>query len=183
MEELGVPINDLHCIGTISAYSTAILYMAFPRLGIELSDGEVDDYIALWRWVGYLLGTPVDWMADRATAKATMESVMKTELHPSTNTEILVNNVLTAMSNVPPLYTSRELLAAQAYRMNGDHFAGALGIEKPSWPWRLMVWFQCVLLLFFSYSYPWLPEAMQNRRDEVRSLPALLRATTQRDTS
>lgn len=163
---LGVPINDLHSIGTVSAYSTAIMYMALPRLGVVLADEEVDDYLALWRWVGHLLGTPTEWMADRAKAKAMLESVMVAEMQPSANSRILANNILTAMSNVPPFNTSRELLAAQAYRMNGDHLAGALGIEKPSWPWRLLVWIQFMILFLFSWSYPWLPTAMQNRRDE-----------------
>jgi hypothetical protein len=167
IEDLGVPINDLHSIGTISAYATATVYMALPRLGIVLSDQEADDYLALWRWIGHLLGTPVDFMADRASAKAMMESVMVAELNPSENSRILVNNVLTAMSNVPPLYTSREMLAAQAYKMNGDDYAAALGVEKPAWTWRLMVWFQAMILLCFSYSYDWLPLTMRNRRDEV----------------
>ena len=169
MEMLGVPINDLHSMGTVSVYSTAIVYMALPRLGVKLSDGDVDDYLALWRWVGYLLGTPTEWMKDRETAKAMMESVMTMEMQPSENSKILANNILTAMADVPPLYTSRELLAAQAYRLNGDHLAGALGIEKPSWRWRVIVWFQCILLLCWSWSYPWLPTAMQARRDEVSS--------------
>ena len=167
IEELGIPINDLHSIGTVSAYSTATLYLALPRLGVVLSEQEQEDYIALWRWIGYLLGSPIDWMSDRVTAKATMESIMTAELSPSPNTSILVNNVLTALSNVPPLYTSREMLAAQAYKLNGDHFASALGIEKPAWYWRLVVWLQCMFMLFYSYAYPWLSAAMQSRRDEV----------------
>lgn len=167
IEDLGVPINDLHSIGTISAYATATVYMALPKLGIVLSDEEADDYLALWRWIGHLLGTPVDFMADRDSAKAMMESVMVAELNPSDDSRILVNNVLTAMSNVPPLYTSREMLAAQAYKMNGDDYAAALGVEKPAWTWRLMVWFQAMILLCFSYSYDWLPITMRNRRDEV----------------
>lgn len=167
-DKWGVPINDLHSIGTISVYSVAIIYMALPRQGILLSEQQVADYLALWRWVGYLLGTPVDWMATPAQAKVMMESVMTSEMAPSANSRILANNILTAEARVPPLYAPRELLAAQAYRMNGDDLAGALGIEKPGWRYRAVIWVQCFVLMALSYSYPWLPSHMQQNRDRVR---------------
>ncbi|KAF4979408.1 hypothetical protein FZEAL_4385 [Fusarium zealandicum] len=165
MDKWGVPINDLHSIGTISVYSVAIVYMALPRQGIYLSEQQTTDYLALWRWVGYLLGTPVDWMATPAQAKTMMESVMTSEMAPSANSRILANNILTAESGVPPLHAPRELLAAQAYQLNGDHLAGALGIEKPSWRYRAVVWVQCLVLFLLSSSYPWLSTHMQETRN------------------
>ncbi|KAM5342964.1 hypothetical protein ACJ41O_013930 [Fusarium nematophilum] len=165
MDKWGVPINDLHSIGTISVYSVAIIYMALPRQGIFLTEQQITDYLALWRWVGYLLGTPVDWMATPAQAKAMMESVMTSEMAPSANSRILANNILTAEARVPPLHAPRELLAAQAYQLNGGDLAGALGIEKPSWHYRAVVWVQCFVLFLLSSSYPWLPAHMQKSRD------------------
>ncbi|KAF5005750.1 hypothetical protein FDECE_7822 [Fusarium decemcellulare] len=165
MDKWGVPINDLHSIGTISVYSVAIIYMALPRQGIYLSEQQTADYLALWRWVGYLLGTPVDWMATPAQAKVMMESVMTSEMAPSANSRILANNILTAEARIPPLHAPRELLAAQAYQLNGDDLTGALGIEKPSWNYRAFVWVQCLVLFLLSYTYPWLPTHMQKSRD------------------
>ncbi|KAJ4320058.1 hypothetical protein N0V84_006043 [Fusarium piperis] len=165
MDKWGVPINDLHSIGTISVYSVAIIYMALPRQGIHLTDQQITDYLALWRWVGYLLGTPVDWMATPAQAKVMMESVMTSEMAPSANSRILANNILTAEARIPPLHAPRELLAAQAYQLNGDDLAGALGIEKPRWHYRAIVWVQCAVLYWMSYTYPWLPTDMQRSRD------------------
>lgn len=49
VDKWGVPINDLHCIGTISAYSVAIVYMALPRQGVSLTKQQTADYLALWR--------------------------------------------------------------------------------------------------------------------------------------
>lgn len=166
----GVPINDLHQIGTISVYSVAIVFMALPRQGIYLSEQQTADYLALWRWVGYLLGTPVDWMATTAQAKAMMESVMTSEIEPSDNSRILANNLLTSEARVPPLYSPREYLAAQAYRLNGHDLASALGIAKPALYYRALVWMQCFILILFSYSYPLLTESMQRSRDQVRIL-------------
>ncbi|KAH8714354.1 hypothetical protein BGZ61DRAFT_530986 [Ilyonectria robusta] len=165
VDKWGVPINDLHCMGTISVYSVAIIYMALPRQGVSLTEQQTADYLALWRWVGYLLGTPVDWMATPAQAKVMMESIMTSEMNPSHNSRILANNILTAEANVPPFYAPRELLVAQAYQLNGDDLASALGIEKPRWYYRIFVSVQCVVLMLLSYSYPWMPAFAQREGD------------------
>ena len=167
MEKWGVPINDLHTIGTIAVYSVAIVFVALPRQGIYLSEQQTTDYFALWRYVGYLLGTPTDWMASPERAKVLWESIAVSEVAPSANSRILANNILTAEARVPPLHMPRELLAAHAYRLNGDELAGALGIEKPSLRFRALVWLQCAFLFFFSYTYPWLPTDMQKERERV----------------
>ncbi|KAF9772659.1 hypothetical protein IL306_009615 [Fusarium sp. DS 682] len=166
MNKWGVPINDLHTIATISAYSAAIVYMALPRQGIYLSEQQTSDYLALWRYVGYLLGAPVDWMATPREAKAMLESIAVSEVAPSTTSQILANNILTAEARAPPLNMPREVLAAHAYRLNGDEFASALGIEKPDLRSRLVVWMQCAILFFVSYSYPWMPTRMQKRQEQ-----------------
>ncbi|CEI65257.1 hypothetical protein FVEN_g6311 [Fusarium venenatum] len=165
MEKWGVPINDLHTIGTIAVYSVAIVFVALPRQGIYLSSQQTADYIALWRYVGYLLGTPTDWMATPERAKVLWESISVSEVAPSANSQILANNILTAEARAPPLNLPREVLAAHAYKLNGDQLAGALGIEKPGWRFRAVVWLQCVFFFFLSYSYPWLPTRMQKERE------------------
>lgn len=48
VDKWGVPINDLHCMGTISVYSVAIVYMALPRQGVSLTEQQITDYLALW---------------------------------------------------------------------------------------------------------------------------------------
>lgn len=96
-----------------------------------------------------------------------MESVMTSEMNPSHNSRILANNILTAEANVPPFYAPRELLVAQAYQLNGDDLASALGIEKPRWYYRIFVWVQCVVLMLLSYSYPWMPAFAQREGDRV----------------
>ncbi|KAM0349721.1 hypothetical protein ACHAPU_003550 [Fusarium lateritium] len=164
IEEWGVPINDLHSIGTIAVYSVAIVYISLPRQGVRLTEQQTVDYFALWRYVGYLLGTPVDWMATPEQAKVLWESIATSEMAPSANSRILANNILTAEARVPPLYLPREVLAAHAYRLNGDELAGALGIDKPSLRFRAVVWLQCAFLYLLSYSYPWLSPKMQDKR-------------------
>ena len=167
-KEWGVPINDLHQIGTIDAYSTALVYMSLPRQGIYLSEQQAADYLAVWRWIGYIMGTPVDWMASPAQAKAMMESVVTSEMNPSRCSQIIANNILTAEANTPPMKASRPMLAAWAYRLNGDKLGEGLAIDKPNAFYRTMAWLQGFLLIFISSTYPLLPESLQKRNTRVR---------------
>ncbi|GKU01778.1 latex clearing protein [Fusarium langsethiae] len=160
-------VEDIDSIkpGTIAVYSVAIVFVALPRQGVHLNHQQTADYLALWRYVGYLLGTPTDWMATPERAKVLWESIAVSEVAPSANSRILANNILTAEARAPPLHLPREVLAANAYRLNGDQLASALGIEKPNWRFRAIVWLQCVFFFFLSYSYPWLPTHMQKERE------------------
>lgn len=176
-QEWGVPINDLHQIGTIDAYSTALIYMSLPRQGVYLSEQQTADYLALWRWVGYIMGTPVEWMASPASAKAMMESIMTSEMDPSHKSQIIANNILTAEVGAPPIYASRPMLAALAYHLNGDDLASALAIDRPSAFYRAMAWLQIINLMIMSSSYPYLPQVMRKRWDRVRLQAPFLRYT------
>jgi hypothetical protein len=172
----GVPINDLHQMGTILVYSASLIWLSLPRQGVELTEQQTEDYLALWRWIGFVMGTPVDWMATPSQAKATMESLVLSESGPSRNSQIIANNLLTAQCNAPPLHARREYLAAVAYRLNGHDLSAALAIEKPPFYYGMLASIQCFILMCASYSYPWLSEAQHKKRKEVcydSSMPSM----------
>lgn len=166
-EQWGVPINDLHQVATIVAYSASIVFVSLPRMGICCTEQQIADYLALWRWIGYIMGTPVDWMSTPATAKAMMEAVLVSEMRPSTNSQIIANNIITAQTNFPPLYASRQFLAAVAYRLNGEELAAALNIEAPNIWYRGLANLQGAMFNFASSNYALLPQAWQVRRDKA----------------
>lgn len=58
VEEWGVPINTLDSMQSVCAFSTNLVWLALPRQGIYVRPQEALDYLALWRWVCYVLGTP-----------------------------------------------------------------------------------------------------------------------------
>ncbi|KAK3177583.1 hypothetical protein K4F52_009634 [Lecanicillium sp. MT-2017a] len=165
MEQWGVPINDLHQVATIVAYSANLVFISLPRMGIFLTEQQISDYLALWRWVGHIMGTPVDWMATPVTAKAMMEAVLISEMEPSANSQIIANNIITAHAGFPPWYASRHFLAALAYRLNGDELALALNIDAPSAWHRGIVTMQLSVANFLSSSYVLIPKKWQERRD------------------
>lgn len=171
IKEWGVPINDLHQIGTINSYSTSLVFISLPRQGIHLEEQQIADCLALWRWVGHIMGTSVDWMSSPGRAKATMESIMVLELDPSRKSQIIANNILTSQVKVPPLYASRGYLAALCWQLNGKDLSQALAIDKPGITHRVLAWSQKWLLSLVSYRYSRLSEEERRKKDEVSPDP------------
>jgi hypothetical protein len=114
IERDGVPINDLDSIGTIVAFSATLLWIAFPRQGIYLGAQEKEDYVALWRYLAHLLGTPTHPLSSARTARAWMESLMVSEIDPSNTSQTLARNMIQAIADQPPGYPSAEFLHAEA---------------------------------------------------------------------
>ena len=163
----GAPINDLHTMGTVAAYTAVIVYVAMPRQGVRLSRRQAADYFALWRWVGYLLGAPVGWMATPEQTRAMMESISASEVDVSADGRVLANNIIIALSSGKGATSPRGLLLAQARLINGGGYSDELGIEKPTRYYENAVQVQSFVLMLLSMSYSWLPARMQSRRQEV----------------
>jgi hypothetical protein len=91
IEEWGIPVNDLDQMATIGTFCATLIWISFPRQGIFLRQREKEDYVALWRYIGYILGTPTDYFETTAKAKAVMESLLYREVHPSEMSKVLAN--------------------------------------------------------------------------------------------
>lgn len=119
VEAWGIPVNDLDSFGTVSTFSATLIWIGLPRQGIYLTEREKEDYVALWRWVAHVLGTPTEAFESVSRARAMMESLMVSEIEPSDTSRALANNVLSGLCNQPPSYVSRDFLAAETYWLNG----------------------------------------------------------------
>lgn len=164
----GIPVNDLDSIGTILSFSATLVWIGLPRQGIYLRQQETVDYMALWRWVAHVLGTPSEWFETPERARGVMESLMLSELEPSDTSRILANNILTGLSRQPPANASREFLAAEAYWLNGRKLASALGIERPRLYYSALVFGQCLFFGSMCYLYRNIP-SWDAARNKVRA--------------
>ncbi|KAI1637087.1 hypothetical protein F4809DRAFT_650086 [Biscogniauxia mediterranea] len=132
----GVPINDFDSLGTISTFSAAV---------------ETVDYLALWRYIAYLVGAPHDWMSTPASAKRMMESLLVSEIRPTRTSATLANNIITGLQGQAPTYASREFMCAETYWLNGRELSQALGIERPPLYYSALVLGQCMLFMAMGY--------------------------------
>jgi hypothetical protein len=161
----GVPVNDLDSIGTIAAFSATLIWVSFPRQGIYLTSREKEDFIALWRYVAYLLGTPHIYFSSVPRAKAIMESLMLTEIDPTPTSRVLANNIIAALAAQPPSFASEPFLRAETRWLNGAELSDALHVPKPGVWYSFLVGVQCVFFMAVCYASRMVP-AWDRRRIE-----------------
>ncbi|KAK4547891.1 hypothetical protein LTR36_010610 [Oleoguttula mirabilis] len=157
VQALGVPINDLDSMGTIATFSATLIWLSLPRQGIYMRQQEIVDYIALWRYIAYLVGCPTDHFETPDRAKHMMEALLLYEIHPTPTSKIMANNIIKSLEGQPPGYASEDFLCASARWLNGNDLCDELGLMRPSaYYWVLMAG-QCLFFCFFCYTYRSVP--------------------------
>jgi hypothetical protein len=163
----GVPINDLDSMGTIGTFSATLIWLSLPRQGIFMLAQEVEDYLALWRYIAYVIGCPTEHFATPDKAKKLNESLLMYEINPTPTSKILANNVIKCLEGQPPGYASAEMLTASARWLNGNELCDELGLMRPSvYYWVLMAG-QCTFFCFFAYFYRLMPRTWDHKKNEM----------------
>ncbi|KAI9035818.1 oxygenase MpaB family protein [Aspergillus affinis] len=153
VEEYGIPISDLDCIATINTFSTSVIWIGLPRQGIWLRDGEINDYLALWRLVAYYMGTPTEPFRSQATGRAMMESLLVSEINPTDVGKILAQNIILGLENTAPTYASKEFMEAMARHLNGHMLSDRLDLPRPSWYYRALIYGYCFVVMGVCYGF------------------------------
>ena len=175
VQKFGIPINDLDSVGTIATFSSTLIWLSLPRQGIWMRQQEICDFIALWRYIAYLTGTPQVFFSTPEKAKAIMEALLLHELCPTDTSRILANNVIRSLELQPPSYASRSMLEANARFLNGNELCDALGLGRPSLYYWMLVAGQCIFFMAICYSYRSI-SYLDRRKIKVRRRPVTLKA-------
>jgi hypothetical protein len=133
VEQFGVPVNTLDSVHSISTFCCNPMWLQLPKLGIHPRPDEIEDYIALFRYVAYLLATPTSYFASVEKAKATMESLFLHELRLTETSKIVAHNFVHCVETrlPPPLSISREFIEAGGRWMNGHGLCDGLELGRP----------------------------------------------------
>jgi hypothetical protein len=75
VEKYGAPVNDLDSMHAIVLFCCMPIWDSFPKMGIYPSKQEITDFIALFRYISYVTGTPNEYFETPEKAKAVMESM------------------------------------------------------------------------------------------------------------
>lgn len=151
--KLGVPINDMDCVGTIVSFSSALIWISLPRQGIYLRPQEIEDYTALWRYIAYVIGCPTEGLLEtKEQSKRILDSIMMYEIAPTRTSQILANNVIKSLQDKPPGYASADFLLAGARWLNGNELCDALALPKPSIYYTFLMAGQCIFFGFWCYT-------------------------------
>ncbi|MCJ1269146.1 hypothetical protein MMC22_009035 [Lobaria immixta] len=149
----GVPANDLDSVHAISIFCASPMWYHLPRQGVFPREQEIVDYIALFRYVAYLIGTPTAKYFETPTqAKALMESLMLTELATSETSKVVASNFIKAIRDTPPVYVSKEFIEAGSRWMCGDEVCDELGLGRPGYYSWAVVFGLCWLSMAVCYT-------------------------------
>jgi hypothetical protein len=130
LQKNGVPINSADSMHSIATFGCNPIWLQLPRLGITPTAQEAEDYMALFRYVAYVIGTPHEPFRSASKGKACMESI-EMILRPTDKSKVLGHNFIECLKNVPPLNLSRPFIEAGTRVINGEDHGNLIGISKP----------------------------------------------------
>jgi hypothetical protein len=91
----GEPINQHDMAATTLLFSVVVLE-GLRKLGFQIDRDEADDYVQLWRWVGYAMGCEPELLpASEAEARRLAELIQATQGPPDEDSRALTHALLT----------------------------------------------------------------------------------------
>ena len=170
VDKCGIPINHLDSIATIASFSATLIWVSLPRQGIWMRRQETIDYIALWRYIAYVMGTPHEFFATPEKARAVSESLLYHEVNPSETSKLMANNIIKSLDDQPPGYASADFLIASARWLNGNELGDRLGLDRPSWYYSALMAGQCMFFMVFCYVYRSVPALDRKKVEGLKKL-------------
>lgn len=142
----GLPINQHDEAGTLILFSAAVL-SGLRTLGLRFRTSEVEAYMHLWRWSGWLMGIDPD-LAPAAEGEANRLGALiaMTQDPPDDDSRALTRAFLEAPQQLASTEAQRraarmraQFTAALSRMLIGDAIADQLAIPRSSWrlvpPW------------------------------------------------
>ncbi|KAE8146499.1 hypothetical protein BDV25DRAFT_169839 [Aspergillus avenaceus] len=134
IDRYGIPVNTLDSIHSITTFSCNPMWLQLPKFGIKPSSGEIEDYIALFRYLAYLLGTPTSYFKTIEDSKRTMESMLVYELLTTETSRVVAYNFVECVAHLPaPVHVSRKFIEAGSRWINGGELCDELELGRPGY--------------------------------------------------
>ncbi|KAF5024509.1 hypothetical protein F66182_3449 [Fusarium sp. NRRL 66182] len=156
-ETHGIPINTLDSIHAIATFSCNHAWLQLPLMGITPEPQEVEDYIALWRYVAHVIGAPDEYFASAQQAKAVMESLAYNELLVTPTSVVIGYNFVEALKDLPPANISDGFIQAASRVLNGHRICDQLGMGRPGWYSYACFTGHCWLVRTLATLQRWIP--------------------------
>lgn len=127
----GVPINTHDTILTLTFFCCKPIWAQFPRLWVHPRANEIEDFVALWRYLAHLLGLPSEHFASAAIAKQTMATLDQEKKVQCEASQQITHTFLDAFADRPPFNLSQGFLRAGIRAMNSVSTCDALEVSRP----------------------------------------------------
>lgn len=128
-EELGVPINQEDLVGTLGAFSVAIVD-ALRRVGCDFTDQEAEDFYYRWRAVGELIGIRPKWIApDLGSARSDFALIQLRQNAPCPESRRLIQSWILTLEEMLPGKRFDSLIGPAIRHLVGPEIAKILGLQ------------------------------------------------------
>lgn len=124
----GLPINTHDSVHSISTFCCSPMWSELPKVGVKPTQQEIQDYVALFRYLGHLLGVPHVLFDSADRAKAVLHAMTVHESQPSVQSRKIAQNFIETITSIEPCTLSAGFVAAGSRCMNGDALCDTLGI-------------------------------------------------------
>ncbi|OQD74996.1 hypothetical protein PENANT_c162G08715, partial [Penicillium antarcticum] len=155
--QYGTPVNLRDAIHATCIFSCMPLFRQLPAIGIQPGADESADFLALFRYIAYLMGTPHEYFDGINRAKAMMESVMLCEPEPTQASKAIGMNFISTIQDYPGINVSRGFIETGCRALSGDKLADTMGFSRPSAVSRIAFRGCCTLLVVISTLQQWIP--------------------------
>lgn len=130
MAKLGVPINAYDSILTVTFFCCNPIWVQLPQLGIKPNNAEIEDFVALYRYLSYLLGSPPEYFDSATQARATMSAMLARKQPPTESSREIANSFIDCLADRPPFFLSKDLINAGCRHFNPPQLCDQLGIGR-----------------------------------------------------
>jgi hypothetical protein len=128
----GLPINTLDSVHSISTFCCSPMWSQLPKMGIYPTEDEIKDYVALFRYLGHVLGVPQVLFGTTSRARKIMHLMMEHESQPSAMSQTVARNFIQIITSTKPYKLSDGFVAAGSRSMNGEELCDKLNIHRPT---------------------------------------------------
>ncbi|KAJ9072309.1 hypothetical protein DSO57_1028852 [Entomophthora muscae] len=130
---LGVAINQQDLMFTLLLFSVTVI-LGYDKLGIKYTLQQRDDYIATFRYIGYLIGVddPRCLLGDFTTALALKQSLDMYLIQPNKESAHMARVVIEGFENNPPYFLSFRHHAQLSRLLMGESLANEMQLPYPN---------------------------------------------------
>jgi len=114
----GIPINTHDTILTLAFFCCKPIWVQLPQLWVYPRGNEIEDFVALYRYLANLLGLPSEHFASADIAKQTMDTLDREEKVQREASRQITHAFLDAFADQAPYNLSRGFLRAGIRTMN-----------------------------------------------------------------
>jgi hypothetical protein len=109
------------------------IWKQLPQLGVHLSIQEVEDFVALYRLLAYLLRVPDEYFLSTVRTKKTMDDMKDGKNAPSEVSMKITSEFIDTFADRAPYNVSRGFILTKMWAMNPCHVCDALDLESVRW--------------------------------------------------